>query len=206
MFTRIRFAACAAIALSFSCVSEARTVHFSFVGDTAYRYDDFFGQLTLNPKGTGYFSAPDGLDDIGLSDLSDFRFESSFNLSNVILDDILGGLKLPFLGQFGLDDLVDFHADFADGKLTHLELATGSVEFFDSIGSFYTQSFTVNNLDPGGAIARLESPQLDPRFFGKVVIQGAVPEPAAWAMMIAGFGLVGSALRRRAKPTALAHA
>jgi hypothetical protein len=27
---------------------------------------------------------------------------------------------------------------------------------------------------------------------------GAVPEPAAWAMMLAGFGLVGSAMRRRA--------
>lgn len=26
---------------------------------------------------------------------------------------------------------------------------------------------------------------------------GAIPEPAAWALMIAGFGLVGSALRRR---------
>ena len=28
---------------------------------------------------------------------------------------------------------------------------------------------------------------------------GAVPEPAAWAMMLAGFGLVGSAMRRREK-------
>jgi PEP-CTERM motif len=28
---------------------------------------------------------------------------------------------------------------------------------------------------------------------------GAVPEPASWALMIAGFGLVGSALRRRAQ-------
>ena len=26
---------------------------------------------------------------------------------------------------------------------------------------------------------------------------GAVPEPATWAMMIVGFGLVGGALRRR---------
>jgi hypothetical protein len=26
-----------------------------------------------------------------------------------------------------------------------------------------------------------------------------VPEPAAWAMMLAGFGLVGSAMRRRSK-------
>ena len=28
---------------------------------------------------------------------------------------------------------------------------------------------------------------------------GAVPEPATWAMMIAGFGLVGGAMRRRSK-------
>ena len=27
----------------------------------------------------------------------------------------------------------------------------------------------------------------------------AVPEPAAWALMIGGFGLVGAASRRRAK-------
>lgn len=30
----------------------------------------------------------------------------------------------------------------------------------------------------------------------------AVPEPAGWAMMISGFGLVGGALRRRSKPGA----
>jgi hypothetical protein len=32
----------------------------------------------------------------------------------------------------------------------------------------------------------------------------AVPEPASWAMMLGGFGLVGGALRRRR--TTLAHA
>ena len=30
-------------------------------------------------------------------------------------------------------------------------------------------------------------------------ISGGVPEPAAWSMMLAGFGLVGSAMRRRQK-------
>jgi PEP-CTERM motif len=30
-------------------------------------------------------------------------------------------------------------------------------------------------------------------------VSAAVPEPAAWAMMIAGFGLVGGAMRKRAK-------
>jgi len=33
--------------------------------------------------------------------------------------------------------------------------------------------------------------------FYTTVAAGAVPEPAAWAMMIAGFGLVGASLRRR---------
>jgi choice-of-anchor C domain-containing protein len=32
-----------------------------------------------------------------------------------------------------------------------------------------------------------------------VSVAGAVPEPASWALMIAGFGLVGAAARRRAK-------
>jgi hypothetical protein len=31
---------------------------------------------------------------------------------------------------------------------------------------------------------------------------GAVPEPASWAMMITGFGLIGYASRRRARMVA----
>jgi len=36
--------------------------------------------------------------------------------------------------------------------------------------------------------------------------QPAVPEPASWAMMITGFGLVGGAMRRRSKHTHVAFA
>lgn len=35
--------------------------------------------------------------------------------------------------------------------------------------------------------------------FDNIVYNTGVPEPAAWAMMLAGFGLVGSAMRRRSK-------
>ena len=38
------------------------------------------------------------------------------------------------------------------------------------------------------------------------VVSGAVPEPATWAMMIAGFGLVGGAMRRRSTNVAFARA
>ncbi|MBO9669954.1 MAG: PEP-CTERM sorting domain-containing protein [Sphingobium sp.] len=31
----------------------------------------------------------------------------------------------------------------------------------------------------------------------KLKYNGAVPEPASWALMIAGFGVVGAGLRRR---------
>lgn len=34
----------------------------------------------------------------------------------------------------------------------------------------------------------------------------AVPEPAAWSMLIAGFGIAGAALRRRNRRVAIAHA
>nr|WP_084192404.1 PEPxxWA-CTERM sorting domain-containing protein [Parasphingorhabdus marina] len=34
------------------------------------------------------------------------------------------------------------------------------------------------------------------------IVSPAVPEPATWAMMIGGFGLVGGAMRRRKKLTA----
>jgi PEP-CTERM motif len=37
--------------------------------------------------------------------------------------------------------------------------------------------------------------------FTNVDVMGAVPEPASWALMLAGFGLTGVAVRRRAKVT-----
>lgn len=36
-------------------------------------------------------------------------------------------------------------------------------------------------------------------YSGNLGLGAAVPEPASWAMMIAGFGLVGAAMRRRTK-------
>ena len=43
-----------------------------------------------------------------------------------------------------------------------------------------------------------QSPQLDVYFFGN-----AVPEPATWASMILGFGVVGAAMRRQSKKISL---
>lgn len=51
----------------------------------------------------------------------------------------------------------------------------------------------------GPAISLLPWPGLAPEVYSPSVLSysGAVPEPASWAMMIAGFGLTGAAMRRR---------
>jgi hypothetical protein len=46
----------------------------------------------------------------------------------------------------------------------------------------------------------------DARFDAVINASGAVPEPATWAMMLLGFGLVGGAMRRRKSAAQLALA
>lgn len=42
-------------------------------------------------------------------------------------------------------------------------------------------------------------------YFDPVISFGAVPEPGSWAMLIAGFGLVGATIRRRSSPYRLSR-
>ncbi len=67
----------------------------------------------------------------------------------------------------------------------------GSYSIFFTAGTAGTLKFTIgtNSADNVG-------PLLDDV---KLSIDARVPEPAAWAMMLAGFGLVGAAMRRREK-------
>lgn len=63
-----------------------------------------------------------------------------------------------------------------DSALYSVDLASGKASFIDTIGS--------------GPLVGLTA-------------SGAVPEPATWAMMLVGFGAVGSAMRRRSARTAV---
>lgn len=51
------------------------------------------------------------------------------------------------------------------------------------------QSINTNRIQGGSAVGEAQTPT------------AGVPEPATWAMMIAGFGLVGASLRRRRRAT-----
>lgn len=61
---------------------------------------------------------------------------------------------------------------------------------------FVIQSFAFRGI-ARSIFANLDNLVFDDLTLGSTQIGGGVPEPASWAMMIAGFGFVGAAARRR---------
>ncbi|HET6971778.1 MAG TPA: PEPxxWA-CTERM sorting domain-containing protein, partial [Phenylobacterium sp.] len=59
------------------------------------------------------------------------------------------------------------------------------------------------NLWPRNGLNPADSTQISD-FAPQNALLSAAPEPAAWALMLAGFGLLGAALRRRRAATAMA--
>ena len=95
-------------------------------------------------------------------------------------------------GTISLSNLV-LNGSALTGTLNGVE---GTTTFWSVAGDF-RQSFTLTgNLNlAGGPFASNENNNV------QLLVGNAVPEPATWAMMIGGFGLVGAAMRRRAKVT-----
>jgi hypothetical protein len=93
--------------------------------------------------------------------------------------------------------------------LAAYDTANALIESFDlPITKFSDAGDFVGIKAPGIAYAVLSGPSDDFVFIDNVegaftgAIAGAVPEPKAWAMMLVGFGLVGSAMRKRLGRTA----
>jgi hypothetical protein len=110
---------------------------------------------------------------------------------------VLNNVTGTFPGLTGSYVTLDFYTAFGGGGFTASDQST-SVVLVDPYG---TQLFTgdtsapefvlgtynlLNNANNGAPVQLVISAATAP-----------VPEPATWAMMISGFGLVGGALRRR---------
>lgn len=94
---------------------------------------------------------------------------------------------------FAFDDQNEF---FPGGLATYtFDGGTSSVtRAFDNLAGFQTFTFNL------GGLTSVRISSASPFAIDNVVLDqvtGAVPEPATWAMMIGGFGLVGGAVRRR---------
>ena len=82
--------------------------------------------------------------------------------------------------------------------LTGDELSGGCVCFGPGYVRFDSGAFTFDKFTFTEFVETLSSPyDLDSATLVYQIDVPSVPEPATWALMLAGFGLVGSALRRR---------
>jgi hypothetical protein len=115
---------------------------------------------------------------------------ASFDDSFFIVNAIAG----TFGGVAGTADTLTFYTASFDGGLT-IQLGNAFVDFFGG------QLFTGTTASPtfgAGTYSLLLGGDTDFAATLRIVeVAASVPEPASWAMMLAGFGVVGYAMRRR---------
>lgn len=94
------------------------------------------------------------------------------------------------LGSTGWDTFTEYSFDIAYTS-SNMKVWVDDVLQFDISGSFSDGRFGFYNYSQANVLyAGITNEELPPP-------TPAIPEPATWAMMIAGFGLVGSAMRRQ---------
>jgi hypothetical protein len=110
------------------------------------------------------------------------------------------------------DKLVLGHAKAGDNLVFFINIVSPKNSYFsdkslnvDSVNHVWSTSFSGNSLIPAGTYVAFEDMRgggdlnyHDETFvFSNVMTNAAVPEPAAWALLVAGFGMVGGSMRRR---------
>ena len=137
---------------------------------------------------------------------------------------LIGQIKGNIGGQYGADQFYGFTWE-SDGPFQTLAQITGanstdqfSFKLFDSSDTLlanilldqnngFSKLMSFGKLDAGlYKIGLTAWNPLDPAFTLTFItpVGSAIPEPSVWAMLIAGFGIAGAALRRRTRARRLA--
>ncbi|WP_083276895.1 PEPxxWA-CTERM sorting domain-containing protein [Sphingobium phenoxybenzoativorans] len=161
----------------------------SFFGTISYD-SDFLPSATSATTAT-YTAIP------GLFSINIGGFSASLNSFNAFVRDDDGGpdddmyvFSSPLPGVDGNSSPYSWNLLFADSSKTQVT-STGLPEAIPALGSHYT-SFNIS----GGK-------EQSASFGSTSLAVSAVPEPATWLLMIAGFGAAGAMLRRRRRFTDL---
>ena len=143
--------------------------------------------------GTGTFTTPDtlGAGDHLLSSLSGFSF--SFQFGSISFDE--GDIVTPLgnvilrISQFGPMTVLNFGGSGGGPS-------NGSLDFVNGVNQLTFQA--------NFGVLYVLSSDASPFFgtYGGEPSTAAIPEPASWALLIAGFGLAGAVQRRRRLHTA----
>jgi hypothetical protein len=149
------------------------------VGDTDNLQDFGVGAPSISPLESATVRIG-GFADAVLTGSTRFGLNRDFNVFFLARDDGFG---------FGLD-LFDFHVTDAQEMAFDYASPYGPVA---GSGVFVGQF-----QDVGASQGSLTFQSASGVTFSSAAFGAAVPEPAAWALMIAGFGLAGASLRTRA--------
>lgn len=84
-----------------------------------------------------------------------------------------------------------------DGLMGTVSHNTGNSNGLD--WQVYTNTFVASGNSATLTFTNTAGNQVGGVFLDAVSVTGAIPEPATWAMLILGFGLVGGAMRRRTR-------
>ncbi|MCG2842179.1 PEPxxWA-CTERM sorting domain-containing protein [Sandaracinobacter sp. RS1-74] len=163
--------------------------HFSLGGAPGFNEVDI--SFYINPLGHGYNADPEGLT------VTQGRHGTAVTVTKI------GGGAFDFV-SIGLADSWN-RGSAAGAELVYFRFNTAegfSEEVVTIDGTPGLQTFTANRqgLLSFSFHTVWNRIQFDNVVIGDPVVPGTpggVPEPATWAMLIAGFGLVGSAMRRR---------
>jgi PEP-CTERM motif len=115
-----------------------------------------------------------------------------------------GGISQTLATIAGQSYQISFDLQNDGGTPTSFEALFGSNQLFSLTNSaaFGYTTFSTTSTAVGASTALSFSFRQDPAFFSLdnisvTAVSGAVPEPATWAMMLLGFGMVGASMRRR---------
>jgi hypothetical protein len=182
-------------------------------------------QITYTAKGTALavvegFGAFDGFfTAVGVGDTNSYFVPVGFPTVNAV---VLDSLTLTIGGNsvVGLEPTVfftnppvnvagfnSFHPGAPFDILSVLGLSFATPNSYDALGNFGPAAVAVSGSQTGPGLFAYAT-NAGPAYFIRVNIDsfeavlspaGGVPEPGSWSLMIAGFGLAGAALRRKAK-------
>lgn len=143
----------------------------AIAGQTAYTTTGF---QNLNIVGFGYYCAG-----------CNGSFTLDFTNTSFTKDGGVYGAGFDI--RFNANGFYDARVNFADGSSTLYDLTAG-LGFWGITSDLGIASIAIG---PGGNPSQAGSFGIDNLSIG------AVPEPATWALLVAGFGMIGVGLRRR---------
>jgi hypothetical protein len=149
------------------------------LGETDYQSTGF---SNLNIVAGGYYCAG-----------CNGSFILSFGTTSVTDGNGVFGVGFEFANSGGFFDAL---VTFGDGATQLFDLGAAGFRPSTFWGLTSTRQISSISFGPGGGTTQSGSFGIDNLTIGSAP-SGVVPEPAAWALMISGFGLVGAAARRR---------